>query len=83
MVAAPIAGSPAFRSVIGYDDEPAYLSEVPLTAVSPAKAEIGRRAVDILRSRLADPGSPRRQEALVPRLVVRDSTGPAPATAQR
>jgi hypothetical protein len=32
---------------------------------------------------MADPGSPRRQEALVPRLVVRDSTGPASATAQR
>lgn len=69
---------PQDLSVIGYDDELADLSEVPLTAVSPAKAEIGRRAVDILRSRLADPDSPRRQEVLVPRLVVRDSTGPAP-----
>lgn len=42
---------PQDLSVIGYDDELADLSEVPLTAVSPAKAEIGRRAVDILRSR--------------------------------
>ncbi|WP_428949927.1 substrate-binding domain-containing protein [Streptomyces sp. cg35] len=67
---------PGDLSVIGYDDEVADLSEVPLTAVSPAKAEIGRLAVNVLRARLSDPDAPRRQESLVPRLVVRDSTGP-------
>ncbi|MYW70130.1 substrate-binding domain-containing protein [Streptomyces sp. SID8379] len=40
-------------------------------------AEIGRLAVDVLRARLADPDAPHRQQSLVPRLVVRDSTGPA------
>ncbi|MEU3986003.1 GntR family transcriptional regulator [Streptomyces sp. NPDC026672] len=69
---------PGDLSVIGYDDEVADLCEVPLTAVSPPKAEIGARAVDVLAARIAEPESPRRQEALVPRLVVRDSTGPAP-----
>ena len=68
---------PGELSVISYDDEVADLSEIPLTAVSPAKLEVGRRAVDLLRARLADPDSPHRQESLVPRLVVRDSTGPA------
>lgn len=68
---------PGDLSVISYDDEVADLSEVPLTAVSPAKFEVGRLAVELLRARLADPDSPRRQESLVPRLVVRDSTGPA------
>jgi DNA-binding LacI/PurR family transcriptional regulator len=63
--------------VITYDDEVADLSEVPLTAVSPAKSEVGRLVVELLRARLADPESPRRQESLVPRLVVRESTGPA------
>ncbi|MHA6758444.1 LacI family DNA-binding transcriptional regulator [Streptacidiphilus sp. PAMC 29251] len=69
---------PGDLSVVGYDDEVADLSDVRLTAVSPAKAEIGRLAVEILRARLADPGAPHRQESLVPRLVLRDSTGPAP-----
>ncbi|MEU4195069.1 LacI family DNA-binding transcriptional regulator [Kribbella sp. NPDC026611] len=68
---------PGQLSVVSYDDEIAELSDVPLTAVSPVKLEVGRRAVDVLRARLADPESPRRQESLVPRLVVRASTGPA------
>jgi DNA-binding LacI/PurR family transcriptional regulator len=71
---------PGELSVIGYDDEVADLSEVPLTAVSPAKAEVGRLAVELLRARLADPGAPRRQVSLVPRLVLRDSTGPVRQT---
>lgn len=71
-------GIPADLSVISYDDEIADLCEVPLTAVSPPKAEIGERAVGMLAARITDPGAPRRQEALVPRLVVRESTGPAP-----
>jgi GntR family transcriptional regulator of arabinose operon len=68
---------PGQLSVISYDDEIAELSDVPLTAVSPVKLEVGRRAVDVLRARLADPESPRRQESLVPRLVVRESTSVA------
>jgi GntR family transcriptional regulator of arabinose operon len=67
---------PGELSVISYDDEVADLSDVPLTAVSPAKFEVGRLAVETLRARLAEPGSPRRQISLVPELVVRDSTGP-------
>jgi len=68
---------PGELSVISYDDEVADLSDIPLTAVSPAKSEVGRLAVETLRARLADPASPRRQISLVPNLVVRDSTGPA------
>ncbi len=75
-------GVPDDLSVISYDDEVADLCEVPLTAVSPPKAEIGRRAARVLAARIADPDAPRRQEALVPRLVIRDSTGPAPAGAR-
>ncbi|WP_344218618.1 GntR family transcriptional regulator [Kribbella sancticallisti] len=68
---------PGELSVVSYDDEVADLSEVPLTAVSPAKLEVGRLAVELLRARIASPESPRRQESLVPRLVVRESTGPS------
>jgi DNA-binding LacI/PurR family transcriptional regulator len=67
---------PGELSVISYDDEVADLSDIPLTAVSPAKFEVGRLAVETLRARLADPASPRRQISLVPHLVVRNSTGP-------
>lgn len=67
---------PADLSVIGYDDEVADLCEVPLTTVSPAKTDIGHRAATLIRNRIADPASPRRQESFVPHLVVRDSTGP-------
>ena len=67
---------PGDLSVVSYDDEVADLSDVPLTAVSPAKLELGRLAVETLRARLAEPESPRRQISLVPNLVVRESTGP-------
>ncbi|WP_344173107.1 GntR family transcriptional regulator [Kribbella lupini] len=69
---------PEQLSVISYDDEVADLSDVPLTAVSPAKSEVGRLAVNVLRARLKDPEAPRQQISLVPRLIVRESTGPAP-----
>ncbi|WP_405817592.1 substrate-binding domain-containing protein [Streptomyces sp. NBC_00838] len=69
---------PEDLSVVGYDNEVADLCEVPLTAVAPAKADIGRRAAELVRARIAHPDAPRRQEALVPELVVRDSTGPVP-----
>ncbi|MFC0629468.1 substrate-binding domain-containing protein [Kribbella deserti] len=68
---------PGELSVIGYDDEVADLSEVPLTAVSPAKADVGRLAVEVLRARLANPDGPRQQLSLIPDLVVRASTGPS------
>lgn len=66
---------PGEFSVIGYDDEVADLSEVPLTAVSPAKAVVGRLAVQAVLHRLAHPDAPLQQHLVVPRLVVRDSTG--------
>ncbi|MEV6283747.1 substrate-binding domain-containing protein [Kribbella sp. NPDC051770] len=69
---------PKDLSVISYDDEVADLSDVPLTAVSPAKSEVGRLAVNVLRARLKDPEAPRQQISLVPRLIIRESTGPAP-----
>ncbi|CAM5311316.1 LacI family transcriptional regulator [Streptomyces spiroverticillatus] len=67
---------PGDLSLVGYDDEVAELSEVPLTAVSPAKAEVGRLAARTLLRRIEDPSAPIVQQLVVPRLVVRDSTGP-------
>ncbi len=65
-------------SVVAYDDVVAALGAVPLTAVAPPKAEVGRVAAELLRERLARtasglPWCPRRVEVL-PRLRVRSST---------
>lgn len=67
---------PGDLSLVGYDDEVAELSEVPLTAVSPVKAEVGRLAALTLLRRIEDPSAPVVQQLVVPRLVVRESTGP-------
>ncbi|MDA2804165.1 substrate-binding domain-containing protein [Nocardiopsis suaedae] len=65
-------------SVVAYDDVVAALGAIPLTAVAPPKAEVGRVAAELMRDRLAaeaagTPWSPRRVEVL-PRLEVRAST---------
>ncbi|MFC4118915.1 substrate-binding domain-containing protein [Nonomuraea zeae] len=65
---------PGDLSVIGYDDEIADLSAVPLTAISPAKQAVGRLAVQTLLRRLADPDAPLQQHLVVPTLAVREST---------
>ena len=66
-------------SIVAYDDEVAALSDVPLTAVAPPKAEVGRLAVETLLQQLTGPTEqPVRHVSLLPRLVVRSSTA-APA----
>lgn len=44
---------PEDLAVITYDDEVAGLADVPLTAVAPAKREVGARAAELLLDRLA------------------------------
>jgi DNA-binding LacI/PurR family transcriptional regulator len=67
---------PEDLAVIAYDDEVAALAEVPLTAVAPAKFEVGRIAAAALLDRLGGvAGLPVRQTVLHPRLLVRDSAG--------
>ncbi|MDL5205693.1 substrate-binding domain-containing protein [Streptomyces sp. ALI-76-A] len=69
-------------SVVAYDDVLAGLGSIPLTAVAPPKAEVGRVAAELLLQRLAGgpgAGSPVRRVELLPALTVRGSTrGPAP-----
>lgn len=69
---------PDDMAVITYDDEVADLGEVPLTAVSPPKEEVGSLAAELLLSRIEDGDSiPIQQIQLQPRLVVRASCGAA------
>ncbi|MGW5639609.1 LacI family DNA-binding transcriptional regulator [Streptomyces sp. NPDC003832] len=77
---------PRDLAVVAYDDEVAEIGDLPLTAVSPPKEEIGVLAARMLLSRMdAGPGAPAQRVELLPRLVVRASCGgvreprPAPA----
>ncbi|GGZ47447.1 DeoR family transcriptional regulator [Streptomyces subrutilus] len=65
---------PEDLTVITYDDEVAGLADVPLSAVAPAKREVGARAATLLLDRLtaANPeDGPREHLELLPRLTVR------------
>ena len=67
---------PADVSLIAYDDVMAHLLEVPLTAVSPPKYEVGRQAAALLSRRLAEgDAAPVQQVLLKPQLVLRETCG--------
>ncbi|MFD7836461.1 substrate-binding domain-containing protein [Streptomyces sp. NPDC059761] len=71
---------PEDLAVITYDDEVAGLADVPLSAVAPAKREVGARAAGLLLDRLTTPDAgdgdsagagPRQHVELLPRLTIR------------
>ncbi|MEU8841495.1 substrate-binding domain-containing protein [Streptomyces roseus] len=71
-------GVPEDLAVITYDDEVAGLADVPLSAVAPAKREVGARAAGLLLERLTAAGGgqaegdgPRQHVELLPRLTIR------------
>ncbi|WP_405486126.1 substrate-binding domain-containing protein [Streptomyces sp. NBC_00096] len=74
---------PEDLAVITYDDEVAGLADVPLSAVAPAKREVGARAAGLLLDRLEAVGSgagregPRQHLELLPRLTIRPQKGGA------
>ena len=74
-------GVPGEVSVIGYDDSRlARLTHVNLTTVAQDPEQMARLAVEAVIGRLeGEPGMPPRDILLEPRLVVRGTTGPAPA----
>ncbi|GAB6903538.1 LacI family DNA-binding transcriptional regulator [Kineosporia succinea] len=65
---------PADLSVVAYDDEFASLFSPSLTAVRPARAAIGRAAVELAAARLADPDRPTHRVVVLPTLHVRESS---------
>ncbi|WP_191296871.1 GntR family transcriptional regulator [Lentzea cavernae] len=69
---------PGDLAVVAYDDEVAEVGDVPLTAVSPPKTEVGALAAQLLLHRI-DGGRhvPSQQVLIQPRLVVRASCGSA------
>ena len=67
-------------SVVGYDDS-AFMSctEPPLTTVRQPIEPMGRAAIDLLVSQIHGGAVPQDELLFEPELVVRGSTGPAPA----
>lgn len=75
---------PADLAVVAYDDEVAEVGDIPLTAVSPPKEQVGALAAQLLL-RLLDPDddTPPHRVQIQPRLVVRASCGAPPAPPAR
>jgi LacI family transcriptional regulator len=70
---------PTDLSVVGYDDIPMANHLVPrLTTSSKDTARAGREAVKLLLARIREPNRPRQRVDIPARLIIRESTGPAP-----
>lgn len=65
---------PEDLSVVAYDDEVASLFTPALTAVRPPRNTIGQTAVDLISTRLLEPGRPLQRVIIAPRLTIREST---------
>ncbi len=66
-------------SLFGYDDIPVSNYLVPrLSTASKDGENMGREAFRLLLARLQDPDRPRQEVRLPARLILRESTGPAP-----
>jgi DNA-binding LacI/PurR family transcriptional regulator len=70
---------PGDLSVIAYDDVVANMASPALTAVRPSRETVAAIAVSRVLQRIADPSLPFTRTVVSPRLMVRESTGPAPA----
>lgn len=66
---------PEDLAVIAYDDEVAPLADVPLTAVAPAKRQVGARAAELLMDRLTAAPIARQHIDILPELKIRSSCG--------
>lgn len=66
-------------SLVGYDDIPLAKYLVPrLSTASKDGKKMGQEAVRLLLARFQDPDRPRQEIRLPARLILRESTGPAP-----
>lgn len=72
---------PEDLSVVGYDDIHLANYLVPrLTTVSKDVVKIGQEAVKLLLTRIQEPDRPYQEVNYPPKLIFRESTGPAPVT---
>ncbi|MDT9686957.1 substrate-binding domain-containing protein [Streptomyces sp. P9(2023)] len=68
----PVPGKVA---IVSYDDEVAGLADIPLSAIAPAKREVGAAAVELVVRRLDQPDAPRHRLFVLPQLRARSSSG--------
>ncbi|MFG2773085.1 LacI family DNA-binding transcriptional regulator [Streptomyces sp. NPDC048350] len=66
---------PGDVAIVAYDDEVAGLADIPLSAIAPAKHEVGASALELLVRRLDQPDAPRHRLFVLPRLRARSSSG--------
>ena len=70
---------PTQLSIVGYDNTHlAAIRHISLTSVDQPRRDMGRVAAELLTARIGDPARSARQNLVVPHLVVRSTTGPAP-----
>ena len=70
---------PTDVSLVSYDDIPMANYLVPrLTTATKDAFRLGREALKMLLARIEDPDRPRQRDYLPARLIIRESTGPAP-----
>ena len=70
---------PTNLSLVGYDDIPLANYLAPrLTTSSKDVVRVGREAVKLLLARIQDPSRPCQRVDIPARLIIRESTGPAP-----
>jgi DNA-binding LacI/PurR family transcriptional regulator len=66
-------------SLVGYDDIPMSIYLVPrLTTVTKNVHELGRKAFEVLLERMQNPDLPLQKIHGPAKLIIRESTGPAP-----
>lgn len=71
-------------SVVGFDDiEAGRWFSPAMSTVRPPLVDIGGKAIDLLVKTIREPGRPAEQIALQAKLVVRESSGPAPRRRRR
>ncbi|HEY9076045.1 MAG TPA: LacI family DNA-binding transcriptional regulator [Anaerolineaceae bacterium] len=71
---------PADLSLVSYDDIPLASYLTPrLTTSSKDMVRVGREAARLLLARIHEPDRPRQEIVIPARLILRESTGPAPA----
>jgi DNA-binding LacI/PurR family transcriptional regulator len=70
-------------SLVGFDDVPMANYLIPrLTTVTKNARAAGIKAFEVLLARIQNPELPRQQIYIKPRLILRESTGPAPSSTE-
>lgn len=65
-------------SLTGFDSDPKFIFDSPITSIGIDKQEIGVQAFSLLMDRIQNPNASYKRLNIVPKLIVRKTAGPAP-----